>query len=55
MNMAIKLNNDAESAYFKMLQSGMFWELFPQLTGQISQDWDQWLEIFLQDRLLTKS
>jgi hypothetical protein len=31
--------------YEKMVLSGMFWEFYPELTGQWEQDKDVWMEM----------
>lgn len=45
-----------KESYTKLLNSGMFWEIYPNLTGEWEQDKDFWLEeYFIQmERLKNK-
>ncbi len=36
----------AEWEYNQLLKSGMFWEFYPNLSGEWEQDEEQWLEIY---------
>lgn len=36
--------------YFKLLHSGMFWEFYPELTGEWPTDKTEWMEIQLADK-----
>lgn len=36
----------AETKYFELLRSGMFFEFYPHLTGNISEDWEEWIVIY---------
>ena len=36
------------SEYFKLLQSGMFWEFYPKLSGDWIKDRDEWKLIYKQ-------
>ncbi len=38
----------AKDAYFKLLKSGMFWELYPELTGDYEEDKDFWFEEYVE-------
>lgn len=40
---------DAMESHKKMVKSGMFWELFPQLSGEWSKDRFEWYTIWLND------
>lgn len=35
----------AQTEYKELLASGMFWEFYPELTGDWSRDEEQWVEI----------
>jgi len=36
----------AQEEYKSLLNSGMFWEFYPELTGEWGKDKKQWAEIF---------
>lgn len=36
--------------YIKLLKSGMFWEFYPQLSGEWEKDKDKWLMIMAEKR-----
>lgn len=38
----LKQNNEAPSEYLQTIQSGMFWELYPELTGNWELDSSAW-------------
>ena len=38
----------AKEAYDKLKNSGMFWELYPQLTGDYEEDKDFWFEEYME-------
>ena len=38
----LKKNNEAPSEYLQTMQSGMFWELYPDLTGNWELDSSAW-------------
>ena len=38
----LKQNNEAPSEYLQTIQSGMFWELYPELTGNWELDATEW-------------
>jgi len=38
----------AKDAYMKLLNSGMFWELYPELTGDYEEDTDFWFEEYTE-------
>jgi hypothetical protein len=38
----LKKNNEAPSEYTQTLQSGMFWELYPELSGNWDLDSSSW-------------
>jgi hypothetical protein len=38
----LKKNNEAPSEYLQTIQSGMFWELYPELTGNWELDSSAW-------------
>ena len=35
-----------KKAYFNILYSGMFWEFFPELTGEWDNDKNKWTDIY---------
>lgn len=37
-------DNKSEKDYFKLLQSGMFWEIYPELTGEWEKDKDEFIK-----------
>lgn len=37
-------DNKSEKDYFNLLQSGMFWEIYPELTGEWEQDKDEFIK-----------
>ena len=43
---------EAKSIYKKIFSSGMFWELFPELTGSWSDDKEAWIEILGKEKVL---
>ena len=46
-NMRQTINN-AKDRYREAVASGMFWELFPELTGVWSEDREKWTELLTQ-------
>lgn len=38
----------AKEAYDKLKNSGMFWELYPELTGDYEEDKDFWFEEYME-------
>lgn len=44
---------DIYNSYKKLLNSGMFWELYPELSGEWDKDKDYWYEeYFIQLEIL---
>ncbi len=37
-------DNKKEKDYFDLLKSGMFWEIYPQLTGEWEKDKDEYIK-----------
>lgn len=44
------MNNDIKRSYDNLLKSGMFWELYPQLTGNWDEDKAFWEEEYLEQQ-----
>jgi hypothetical protein len=42
------IQEKAKDAYTKLLNSGMFWELYPELTGNYEEDQDFWFEEYME-------
>lgn len=42
--------NDIKKPYDMLLKSGMFWELYPQLTGTWEEDKEFWEEEYLEQQ-----
>ena len=40
---------DAMNSHHKLVKSGMFWEFYPELSGEWNKDRHAWFKIFLQD------
>jgi hypothetical protein len=38
----------AKKAYDMLLKSGMFWEMYPELTGIYEEDQDFWFEEYME-------
>jgi hypothetical protein len=38
----------SKKAYDSLLKSGMFWEFYPQLTGNWDEDRDFWFEEYME-------
>lgn len=36
----------AEAKYFSLLRQGLLLNMFPTLTGLISEDWENWIVIY---------
>ncbi len=37
-------DNKSEKDYFDLLKSGMFWEIYPELTGEWEKDKDEFIK-----------
>jgi len=37
-------NKNEKADYFKLLGSGMFWEIYPELTGEWEKDKDEFIK-----------
>jgi hypothetical protein len=44
----MNIKEKAKDAYNKLLKSGMFWEFYPQLTGDYEEDKDFWFEEYIE-------
>jgi hypothetical protein len=42
-----KKSQDPDPTYVKVLESGIFWELFPELTGMWEEDKQLWSTVLL--------
>lgn len=40
---------DAKASHHKLVKSGMFWELFPALSGEWNKDKTLWYNVYLED------